>query len=125
MAPSEPIAGSTFILENGKPAIALGTPGSPDRTVPNLTHIPLDGMDPYEASLAPRCWPLEDNDGSQVESPAPEAVVTGLARKGINVKSMVPYEWHTGSFQVCWRDRRPGSSNASTDPRRAGAADGY
>jgi gamma-glutamyltranspeptidase/glutathione hydrolase len=120
------IAGNTFILENGKPILGLGTPGSPHRSVPQvLAHILLFGMDPYEASLVPRCWPLEDGYGLQVESRLPEGVVAGLAKKGIQVKGMVPWEWHTGSFQICWRDAKTGQINASTDPRRAGWADGY
>jgi gamma-glutamyltranspeptidase/glutathione hydrolase len=119
------IMGSTFVLEGGRPCIGLGTPGSPHRTVPQvLAHILLYGMDPYEASLQPRCWPLGDNYQLQVESRLPEAVVTGLTRKGIQVRPMAPFEWRTGSFQVCWRDRSSGLYHASTDPRRAGWADG-
>jgi gamma-glutamyltranspeptidase/glutathione hydrolase len=119
------IMGSTFVLENGRPVLGLGTPGAPHRSVPQvLAHILLFGMDPYEASLAPRCWPLHDNHVLDVESRLPEAVVAGLARKGIQVRPMSPYEWHTGSFQICWRDAATGRYNASTDPRRAGWADG-
>ncbi len=119
------IMGSTFVLENGRPILGLGTPGAPHRTVPQvLAHILLFGMDPYEASLAPRCWPLRDNFVLEVESRLPETVVTGLAKKGIAVQPMSPYEWHTGSFQICWRDGATGRCNASTDPRRAGWADG-
>jgi gamma-glutamyltranspeptidase/glutathione hydrolase len=119
------IAGNTFILEDGRPVLGLGTPGTPNRTVPQvLANILLFGMDPYEASLAPRCWPLDDGYGLSVESRLPAEVVTGLARKGIQVKPLAPYEWRTGSFQICWRDRTTGRLNASTDPRRAGWADG-
>jgi gamma-glutamyltranspeptidase/glutathione hydrolase len=118
------IAGSTFILENGQPVCGLGTPGSPHRSVPQiLANILLFGMDPYEASLAPRGWPLEDGYGLQFESRLPPEVVTGLAKKGILVKPLAPYEWRTGSFQICWRDKS-GRINASADPRRAGWADG-
>lgn len=117
------IMGSTFVLENGRPIIGLGTPGSPHRTVPQvLAHILLYGMDPYEASLAPRFWPLRDSHVLEIENRLPAAVVAGLARKGILVQPMSPYEWHTGSFQICWRDGE--GYNASTDPRRAGWADG-
>jgi gamma-glutamyltranspeptidase/glutathione hydrolase len=120
------IAGSTFVLENGRPIIGLGTPGTPNRTVPQvLANILFFGMDPYQASLAPRFWPLEDNYSLSVESRIPSEVVAGLARKGIQVKPLAPYEWRTGSFQVCWSDPGSGRVNASTDPRRAGWADGY
>ncbi|MCC7134756.1 MAG: gamma-glutamyltransferase [Gemmatimonadales bacterium] len=119
------IAGNTFILADGKPIVGLGTPGTPNRTVPQvLANILFFGMDPYQASLQPRCWPLEDGYGLSIEARLPAEVVTGLARKGIQVKPLAPYEWRTGSFQVCWRDPASGRVNASTDPRRAGWADG-
>jgi gamma-glutamyltranspeptidase/glutathione hydrolase len=81
-------------------------------------------MDPYEASLAPRFWPLRDNFVLEVESRLPTSVTQGLAKMGVTVQPMSPYEWHTGSFQICWRDASTGRVNASTDPRRAGWADG-
>lgn len=119
------IMGSTFVLENGEPVIGLGTPGTPHRTVPQvLAHILLYGKDPYQATLEPRCWPLADNYVLQLESRFPETVVAGLARRGIQVRPMAPWEWRSGSFQICWRDRATGRVNASTDPRRAGWADG-
>jgi len=120
------IAGNTFILENGRPILGLGTPGTPHRTVPQvLAHILLYGLDPYQATLAPRCYPLGENYLLQVEGRIPETVVTGLVKKGIQVRLEAPYEWHTGSFQICWRDPATGTLNASTDPRRAGWADGF
>jgi gamma-glutamyltranspeptidase/glutathione hydrolase len=119
------IMGSTFILENGKPILGLGTPGAPHRSVPQvLAHILLHGKDPYEASLQPRFWPLQDNYVLEMEARVPEPVIAGLAKKGIQFRPMSPFEWHTGSFQICWRDPASGRYNASTDPRRAGWADG-
>jgi gamma-glutamyltranspeptidase/glutathione hydrolase len=119
------IMGSTFILENGQPIIGLGTPGSPHRTIPQaLANILLFGKDPYEATLAPRIWPLQDNYLLQVESRIPESVLAGVIKRGIQVRAMSPYEWRSGSFQICWRDKETGRFNASTDPRRAGWADG-
>jgi len=119
------IMGSTLVLENGRPVLGLGTPGAPHRSVPQvLAHILLHDKDPYEASLLPRFWPLQDNYVLEMEARVPEAVVAVLARKGIQLRPMSPFEWHTGSFQICWRDAATGRYNASTDPRRAGWADG-
>jgi len=50
--------------------------------------------------------------------------VTGLAKQGVQVKPLAPYEWRSGSFQICWRDPATGRINASTDPRGAGWAGG-
>jgi gamma-glutamyltranspeptidase/glutathione hydrolase len=119
------IMGSTFILENGRPILGMGTPGAPTRTIPQaLAHLLLYGKDPVEATMAPRCWPLQDDYVLEVESRLSPAVAAGLAKRGIRVKPLAPYEWRTGSYQICWRDRASGRLNASADPRRAGWADG-
>jgi gamma-glutamyltranspeptidase / glutathione hydrolase len=118
------IIGNTIVLKDGRPWLALGTPGAPHRTVPQvLAHVLLFGMDPYQATTVPRIWPLRDDYVLEVESRIPEDVVAGLARRGIQVRPLNRFEWHMGSFQVCWRDA-DGRLNASTDPRRAGWADG-
>jgi gamma-glutamyltranspeptidase/glutathione hydrolase len=34
------------------------------------------------------------------------------------------YDFHMGSFQMCWRDEETGKLGATADPRRCGFANG-
>lgn len=115
------IVGNTLVIKDGKPWLALGTPGRPHLTVPQVLHNILDfGMDPYEASVTPRFWPLGEDYTIEVENRIPEDVVMGLARMGIQVKPLGTYRWNMGSFQICWRDQTSGHIKSSCDPRRVG-----
>ena len=119
------ITGSTMVLKEGRPWLAFGTPGTPHLTVPQmLTNILEFGMDPYEASAAPRFWPLRENYSVEIESRVAPNLTPGLARLGIAVKPLQMHDFHFGSFQVSWRDPKTGGLNASADPRRCGKADG-
>ncbi len=119
------VIGNTIVLKEGKPYLALGTPGNVHVTVPQVLLNILDfKMDPYEASDAPRMLSLRDDYVLEIESRIPEKVVAGLARLGIRIKPLPLYDYHMGSFQICWRDEKTGLLNASTDPRRAGMAGG-
>jgi gamma-glutamyltranspeptidase/glutathione hydrolase len=119
------ITGSTIVLKDDKPWLAMGTPGSPHLTVPQmLTNILEFGMDPYEASAAPRFWPLHENFTLEIEPRVAPEMANGLARLGIAMKPLQMHDFHMGSFQISWRDPKTGSLNASADPRRCGKADG-
>ena len=116
------IVGNTLVMRQGKPWLALGTPGRPHLTVPQVLHNILDfAMDPYEASDQVRLWPLEDDYSVEVESRISQDVVMGLARMGIRVKPLGTYKWNMGSFQICWQDAS-GQLKSSCDPRRVGEA---
>jgi gamma-glutamyltranspeptidase/glutathione hydrolase len=120
------IIGNTLVLKDGQPWLALGTPGYPTVTVPQLLWSILDaGMPPPEAAMAPRIWPLGDDYTVQAESRISDDVVAGMARLGIRVKPLPPHDWHLGSFQVSWRDEDTGLLNACADPRRTGQAGGF
>jgi len=120
------IVGSTFVLRNGRPWLALGTPGNVYGTIPQVLSSILDyGMDPYEASVLPRMDPLRDDYVLEIECRQPSEVVTGLARRGIQVRPLPMYDYNMGSFQICWRDLANGMLYSSADPRRAGKAGGY
>ena len=119
------ITGSTLILKDGKPWLGLGTPGTPHLTVPQvMANLLAYGLDPYEASVAPRFWPLQENYSLEIEARIAPKTVEGLTRLGISVRPLQMNEFHMGSFQVCWRDPQTGKLNASADPRRCGKADG-
>jgi gamma-glutamyltranspeptidase/glutathione hydrolase len=119
------ITGCTMLLRDGKPWLGMGTPGSPHYTVPQvLANLLQFGMEPYDASAAPRFWPLRENNSLEIESRVAPSVASGLAKLGLAVKPLQMHDFHMGSFQISWRDARSGKLNASADPRRCGKADG-
>jgi gamma-glutamyltranspeptidase/glutathione hydrolase len=116
------ILGNSFVLRDGAPWLALGTPGNVYATVPQMLVNILDfGMSPEAASDAPRVLPITEDYGLPVESRlAPEAI-TGLAGLGVRILPMPAWEWSMGSFQMCWRDGA-GQLTAGADFRRTGVA---
>jgi gamma-glutamyltranspeptidase/glutathione hydrolase len=120
------IIGSTFVLRDGEPWLAMGTPGNVYATMPQVLSSILDyDMNPYDASVLPRMDPLRDDYVLEIESRLPEGVVEGLAEKGVQVRPLPMYDYNMGSFQICWRDKKTGVLHSSADPRRAGNADGF
>ena len=116
------VIGNTLLLRDGRPWLALGTPGIPHITVPQvMTSILENGLDPYAADDAPRMLPLADDYSVMVESRLTPEVVTEVARMGILVRPMAPYQYQMGSFHMTWRDDT-GALHASAGPRRAGQA---
>jgi len=116
--------GNTIVLRDGKPWLSLGTPGNVHITIPQVLSNILDhGMSPEEAVDAPRLLPIRNDYVLEVESRLPESVVAGITKLGVQVAPLAPYDWHMGSFQVCWRDSK--GLNSLADPRRAGRADGF
>ncbi len=118
--------GSTIVLRDGEPWLGLGTPGYVYATIPQVLSSILDyEMDPYEASVLPRMFPLYDNYVLEIESRIPEKVATGLASMGILLRPLEPYNTSMGSFQINWRDSETGLLNSCADPRRVGKASGF
>lgn len=119
------IVGNTFVTRNGEPVFGLGTPGNVFCTVPQVLTNLLDfGMDPYEAIAAPRMLQLGEDGGLVIEDRVAPDALAGLARLGVPVSVMPPYDWHMGSFQMCYRDAEGGLC-ATVDPRRCGKAGGF
>ena len=111
---------------DGQPWLGLGTPGYVYATIPQVLTSILDyGMDPYEASVMPRMFPLYDDYVLEIESRIPKKVSTDLARMGILLRPLEPYNTSMGSFQINWRDLETGLLNSSADPRRMGTAAGF
>ena len=115
------ILGNTFVLRDGAPWLALGTPGNVYATVAQMLVNILDfGMSPTEASDAPRMLPLEDDYGLTIESRLAPKAVTGLTALGLSLHPMPKWDWNMGSFQMCWREG--GALHAGADFRRTGTA---
>jgi gamma-glutamyltranspeptidase/glutathione hydrolase len=120
------IVGSTIVLQDGQPWLALGTPGNVYGTIPQVLSSILDyNMDPYQASVLPRMDPLRDDYVLEIESQLPGEVVAGMLKYGIQILPLPAFDYNMGSFQICWRDPASGLLKSSADPRRAGKAGGY
>jgi len=118
---------ATIILKDGRPWMALGTPGSPPQPATEvLINILEFGMHPKDAADAPRFWAFRNSDRVvEIESRITPEVRKGLPERGIKIKDLTDYNWHTGSFQIVWRDTKTGKLHGVTDPRRLGNAGGY
>ena len=120
------IIGSTLVLKDGRPWLALGTPGNVYGTMPQVLSNILDyGMEPYMAAEQPRMDPLRDDYVLEIESRISNAVASELAAMGIQLQPLPMFDYNMGSFQMCWRDVKTGQLNSCADPRRAGTADGF
>ncbi len=116
---------NTMVLDEGRPWLAIGSPGDCIFTVPQaLLNILEFGMEPYPAVDAPRFWPLGEDGTLEMESRIPESVVRDLAKMGILVRPLGKYNWRMGSMQLVWRDRETGLLGGIADPRRLGRAGG-
>lgn len=115
------ILGNTFIMRDGTPWLALGTPGNVYATVAQMLVNILDfGMTPEAASDAPRMLPLEDNYALTIESRLMPEAILGLTGMGLHLTPMPAWDWNMGSFQMCWKSGD--GYTASADFRRTGTA---
>lgn len=115
----------TMVLRDGKPWMAIGSPGLASRAVALvLSNVLGFKMGLYEAVDAPRFQGSLPGQRFQVESRVPQAVRDELAAYGITVEPTAPYNWHMGSVHAVMRDA-DGRLVGVADPRRAGHAEGY
>ncbi|HEX4961554.1 MAG TPA: gamma-glutamyltransferase [Thermoanaerobaculia bacterium] len=116
-----------FVLKNGKPWIALGTPGGHtiDQTVPQMVMNLLDfGMDVRQAIAAPRISFVEP-DVLAVEKSIPEAVRTELAARGHKLRVVRGLGNAHGLTVEYDATGRPVRFTGAADPRGEGLAAGY
>ena len=119
------VMGNTLVFKDGKPVLSLGTPGNVYCTVPQvLTYILDFKLDPYAAADAPRMLPLAEDNSVIVEDRLSAETVKKVQSMGMTVRAAQPYDFHMGSFQMCFRDPKTGELGATADPRRCGVADG-
>jgi gamma-glutamyltranspeptidase/glutathione hydrolase len=118
------IVGHSFVLQDSKPIFGLGTPGNVYCTVPQVITNLLDmGMSPEDAVDTPRLLPLGEDGHLVCEDRIEAETVAALARLGVGVSVMPPFDWHMGSFQMSFRDAG-GRLGAVADPRRCGCVGG-
>lgn len=116
-----------MIEKEGKPWLAMGTPGMPPQPVTQvLTNILDWGMHPADAAAQPRFWAWLGNEpGIRIESRISDDVRAGIRASGLSLSDLGPYYWSTGSMQIIWRDEETGRLYGSSDPRRLGWPGGY
>ena len=75
-------------------------------------------MYPIDAVTAPRFRPQGDDlQTIHTESRISDQVRKKFKKRGFTIHD---YNWHTGSFQVVWRDEETGKLHGVSDPRRLG-----
>jgi len=119
---------AAMVAKDGKPWLALGTPGTPHQPVAQVLINLLDfDMSPGEAADAPRFWAFRDSTDPriEIESRLSYQLRQGMRESGITIKDMGDYNWRFGSMQIVWIDPETGRLHGVTDPRRLGKADGY
>jgi gamma-glutamyltranspeptidase/glutathione hydrolase len=119
---------STLVLRQGRPVMALGSPGGDDqclRTMQTLLNIVEFGMNVQQAIEAPR-WTTRSFPASPfphvmypgdlgLEERIPEAVRKALEAKGHKVRVAGP--WSLGSNAAIVLDPSTGVLSAGADPR--------
>lgn len=117
---------AVMILRDGKPWLAMGTPGNPPQPVTEVLVNMLDfDMHPKAAADAPRFWAFRGEERTlDIESRIAPDVRDRLRRRGISTRDLGAYNYHTGSMQIVWRGE-DGRLHGVSDPRRLGFAAGY
>jgi gamma-glutamyltranspeptidase / glutathione hydrolase len=116
----------TIVAKDGKPWLALGSPGTPPQPVTQMLVNIIDfGMHPAAATDAAKFFAFNSVAHEvAIESRISEQVRKSMAARGIKLKDLGSYNWNTGSMQVVWRDAA-GKLHGISDPRRLGYAAGY
>lgn len=117
---------AVMILREGRPWLAMGTPGNPPQPVTEVLVNMIDfDMHPKAAAEAPRFWAFRGDERTlDIESRIAPEVRDRLRRRGITIRDLGDYNFHTGSMQIVWR-AGDGALHGVSDPRRLGFAAGY
>jgi gamma-glutamyltranspeptidase/glutathione hydrolase len=117
----------TMVMRDGKPWVALGSPGLSSRAVAlTLVNLLGFGMDLERAVDAPRFQNSRHGEPFLVESRVSEQARRELASiYGVRVAPTAPYNWHFGSVHAVMRDEKTGGLMGVADARRGGHAEGY
>jgi len=116
-----------FILEDGKPWVAIGTPGGHTipQTVPQMVMNILDfGMNVQEAISAPRIS-FTEPDFLAVEDRISQEIRDALAHRGHPVRPAGGLGNAHGLMIEWGADGKPVSFTGGSDPRGTGLAKGY
>jgi gamma-glutamyltranspeptidase / glutathione hydrolase len=113
-----------MLCKEGRATMPFGIVGGHYQAVgqAHFLHHMLDcGMDPQQATEAPRCF-AHPRGVLEMEPTNPEPVVAELARRGHQIEIADP---PLGGCQAIWIDNERGVLVGGSDPRRDGIALGY
>jgi gamma-glutamyltranspeptidase/glutathione hydrolase len=116
-----------MVLKDGKPVLAVSTPGDYGQTQSNLqmiTNFIDQGFDIQRMIDAPR-WRSLDGLTVAIESRFPQSVVDDLRARGHDMKVVDPFTDLMGGAVAVGIDRDRGSLAGAGDPRRECYAIGY
>lgn len=118
----------TLVLKNGKPFLAIGTPGG-TRIPSALSQIILNLIDYHltlqEAVNAPRVHRHTKTGELLLESRIPKQVRSVLAQKNYPVVLKKDFDIYLGGAQGVLVDEATGKLSGAADPRREGSVSGY
>jgi gamma-glutamyltranspeptidase / glutathione hydrolase len=114
-----------IVFKDGRPILASGSPsiGLIPNILQNTTNILDFGMDIEESVHRPR-FGATALSGQMIEADVDERLRGEVARRGIELDVVNPWNWHHGSFEGVHIDHETGLMSACGDPRRAGQAIG-
>ena len=119
------VMGHTMALKDGKPIFSCGTPGNVHCTIPQvLLNYLVFNMSPYEAISAPRMLPIQEDNSVVIEDRISTETQLALEKMGVKVRVSAAWDYHMGSFQICYIDQKTGELCTTADPRRCGIGDG-
>jgi gamma-glutamyltranspeptidase / glutathione hydrolase len=117
----------TIILKEGKPFLALGSPGA-GRIVATVVQLIVNvidfGMNADDANKAPRFFCQKFDDYLHLENRFPESERAELEKKGHHLKIYGDFDLYFGGAQLILVDPVTGDYHGSADPRRGGTAMG-
>jgi gamma-glutamyltranspeptidase / glutathione hydrolase len=122
-----------MILRDGRPVLASGSPSVSlvGNILQNITNVLDFGMTLEESVHRPRFggWPSGTRPGgpmrNYIEVDVREGVRAEVARRGLDLEVVNPWNMYLGSFEGVRIDERTGERSACGDPRRTSHAEGY
>jgi gamma-glutamyltranspeptidase/glutathione hydrolase len=68
--------------------------------------------------------PLQEDNSVVIEDRISTETQTVLEKMGVKVRVSPAWDYHMGSFQICYIDQKTGKLCTTADPRRCGIGDG-
>jgi gamma-glutamyltranspeptidase/glutathione hydrolase len=127
----------TLALKDGKPHMAIGTPGNdrqPQAMLQVLLNMTLFDMEPQEAAEMPRFasygFPASTHPHAsspnllQIEADYPKQIIDGLIEKGHDIKQWPSRHWSAGGVCIVRFNDQQKTFESAADFRRDGYAVG-
>ncbi len=123
--PRSSISPTIILDKEGRPWIALGSPGA-GRIIPTVTQIILNlleyKMNIMDANNAPRMYSQKFDEKLYLEGRIPVSVREALAQKGHQIQVYDDFDLFFGGAQIVMHDPETGIFYGSADKRRGGSA---